>query len=47
MDLRKIETERLVKELSKRQEVEKIITKPYKDLKLNVNGPAIVLVVRD
>lgn len=42
-----METKELVEELSKREGVEKIIAEPYQDVEVKVNGPAVVLVVRD
>ncbi len=45
--LEKIETCKLVEELKKREGVETHIAEPYKDLAVNVNGPAVVLVVTD
>ena len=42
-----ITTKELVDELSKREGIEKIIAEPYQDIGVMVNGPAIVLVVRD
>lgn len=45
--LEKVETCRLVEELKKREGVETHTAEPYKDLKVSVNGPAVVLVVTD
>ena len=42
-----IPTCELVKELSKREGVEKTIAEPYQDVQVKINGPAIVLVVID
>lgn len=42
-----ISTKDLVDELSKRIGVKTIIAEPYKDVDVQVNGPAIILVVTD
>ncbi len=47
MDLSEISTKELVEELSRRSGVEKKIAEPYQDLQIQINGPAIVLVIRD
>ncbi len=40
-------TEQLVDELKKREGVETKIAEPYQDIELSVNGPAVVLVIKD
>lgn len=40
-------TEQLVDELKKRVGVETKIAEPYQDVELSVNGPAVVLVIKD
>ena len=40
-------TEQLVNELKKREGVETKIVEPYQDIELSVNGPAVVLVIKD
>ena len=45
--LKNISTKDLVEELKQREAVETHIAKPYADLEVKVNGPAIVLVVSD
>ena len=40
-------TRELVEELEHREGVETQTAKPYQDLEIKVNGPAIVLVVTD
>ncbi len=47
MDLSEISTKELVEELSCRSWVEKKIAEPYQDLQIQINGPAIVLVICD
>lgn len=42
-----ITTKELVDELSKREGIEKIIAEPYQDMEVKINGPTIVLIVRD
>ena len=42
-----ITTYELVRELQKRPGVEKKTAKPYQDLSIKVNGPAIILIVTD
>lgn len=42
-----IPTCELVWELEKRFGVEKITAKPYQDVEIKVNGPAIILIVTD
>ena len=37
----------LVDELSQREGIEKIIAEPYQDMEVKINGPTIVLIVRD
>ena len=46
-ELSKYSTKELVEELSKRTGVEKIITEPYQDKVISINGPAIVLKIID
>lgn len=45
--LSKCNTKYLVEELSKRDGVEVTIAKPYKDIEIKANGPAIALIVTD
>lgn len=45
--LSKCNTKYLVEELSKRDGVEVTIAKPYKDIEIKTNGPAIALIVTD
>lgn len=45
--LDEVKTCELVEELRKREGVEAHAAEPYKDLTINVNGPAVVLVVID
>lgn len=45
--LDEVKTCELVEELRKREGVEAHTAEPYKDLTINVNGPAVVLVVID
>ena len=45
--LKNIKTCDLVEELSHREGVEVHQAEPYKDMTVNVNGPAVVLVVTD
>ena len=40
-------TSELVNELKKRQGVEATIAEPYQDVKIGLNGPAVVLIVKD
>lgn len=40
-------TKELVEELQKREGVETSFAKPYEDVSVSVNGPAILLVVTD
>lgn len=47
MDLSKVKTCDLVRELEKREGVEVTVAEPYEDVTVSVNGPAIVLVVTD
>lgn len=47
LNISDISTKALVEELSKRAGVEKKIAEPYQDISLEVNGPAIVLIVID
>ena len=47
MSLESVPTYILVKELEKREGVIKEIAEPDQQLSMNVDGPAIVLVVRD
>lgn len=47
MNLKDIPTSILVQELSEREGVEKTIADPYQDVRVEVNGPAIVLVIID
>lgn len=47
LNLEKISTKTLVEELQKREGVTTTIAEPYKDAKVSVNGPAIVLTVID
>lgn len=45
--LEKISTSELVAELKKREGVETEYAEPYQDKDISVNGPAVILVVRD
>lgn len=45
--IKNVSTKELVNELVKREGVEMKYAEPYKDLDVNVNGPAIVLIVID
>ena len=45
--LQQIPTANLVQELSKREGVEKVTLEPYQDGGIEVNGPAVILVVVD
>lgn len=47
MELKENSTRELVEELKKREGVEAHLAEPYRDLTVNVNGPAVVLVVID
>jgi len=47
MDLSQISTKDLIEELKIRDGVKTVIAEPYKDIKLKVNGPAIVFKVVD
>lgn len=47
MNLKDVETCDLIEELAGRDGVAKTVAKPYEDKNINVNGPAIVLVVID
>ena len=47
VDLSKVKTSDLVRELEKREGVEVTVAEPYEDVTVSVNGPAIVLVVTD
>lgn len=46
-DLACFSTKELVEELSFREGVEIKVVEPYRDMKMSVNGPAVVLVVID
>jgi len=46
-ELVRYSTVELVKELSKGKGVETTIAEPYKDVKVTINEPAIVLVIID
>lgn len=47
IELRNYKTCELVEELKTREGVEKHVAEPYEDVSVQVNGPAIVLVVID
>ena len=47
MELDQVLTASLVEDLARRSGVDKTIAEPYQDIHINVNGPAIVLVVTD
>jgi len=47
IDLRYVSTDILIKELEQREGVEITIVDPYENEDIKVNGPAIVLIVRD
>lgn len=46
-EIKNVPTKFLTEELSKREGVEKIIAEPYQSSTVEVNGPAIILVVTD
>lgn len=46
-ELKKFETFQLVRELEKRAGVEIKTAEPYEELEINVEGPAILLVIKD
>lgn len=45
--IKNVSTKELVNELVKREGVEMKYAEPHKDLDVNINGPAIVLIVTD
>lgn len=45
--LHNIATCDLVQELEKRQGVQKTTAEPYQNISLNIDGPAVVLVITD
>ena len=47
MKLEKIKTCDLVKALQEREGVEMKRAEPYQDMKISVNGPAVILIVTD
>lgn len=47
MSLNTVLTRELVEELEHRLGVEKITAQPYQDVKIEVNGPAVILIVTD
>ena len=47
MDLSDYTTAQLVEELAERSGVDRTMAEPYQDVKIEINGPAIVLVVTD
>lgn len=47
VDLSKVKTCDLVRELEKREGVAVTVAEPYEDVMVSANGPAIVLVVID
>lgn len=47
MDLSKITTRDLVEELKKREGVNAKQVTPYEDYRVEVNGPAVVLLITD
>lgn len=47
MDLTEVKTCELVQELERREGVQVTIAEPHKDVTVDVNGPATVLVVID
>jgi len=47
VDLSKVKTCDLVRELEKREGVKVTVAEPHEDVTVSVNGPAIVLVVTD
>lgn len=46
-ELKNVSTAQLVSELKRREGVEVKIAEPYQEVNLTVNGPAIVMVVKD
>lgn len=46
-ELRNYKTYELVEELKNREGVETHVAEPYKDVSVQINGPAIVLVIID
>ena len=46
-ELKKYTTAQIVRELSSRESVEKIIAETYKALNVKIEGPAIILIVTD
>lgn len=46
-DIKSCATKELIKELEKRDGVYRTTVEPHKDEKIEVNGPAVVLVVID
>lgn len=47
MKLTKKSTAELVKELSQREGVRKLIVYPYEKKSLNIEGPCIILIIED
>ena len=47
VDISRISTKELVDELSRRDGVEATTAEPYQDIRVEINGPAIVLVIID
>lgn len=47
VELSDVPTKELVSEIQKREGVETTTAEPYQDVQVQVNGPAIVLVVID
>ena len=47
MDLSKVNTCDLVKELKSREGVSTITAEPYQEKKISIEGPAVILVVID
>jgi len=47
LELKKIKTCDLVKELQDREGVEMKRAEPYQDMNISVNGPAVILIVTD
>lgn len=45
--LETVSTRELVQELECRIGVKKIAAQPYQDVEVNVNGPAVILIVTD
>ncbi|MCI9592263.1 MAG: BC1881 family protein [Lachnospiraceae bacterium] len=47
MDLSKVNTCDLVKELKSREGVSAITAEPYKETKISIDGPSVILIIID